>query len=234
MANVVSLGYINTVGIKRTIIEKPSGTKIYLLNNGFKFKSFPEEFRKLESPEMDYTYNMLLEQTKLNYETISTPTKLVAEDNMLYGYIAPYLTGDILRNIDPLILIEILIPLIKKMEIDIEDLSKEGWQMSDFHDANLLIDGNLRTINVIDTDCYFKAKENAYRKNLKIVFSTIIFAILPKIQLSKTFRKRLIQKYYYMAQEGLMRTSEFLELLLIELKQYREPGLTLEDVRKKL
>ena len=127
-----------------------------------------------------------------------------------------------------------LISLIKKLENDIYELSEAGWRMDDFHDRNLLIDSRLSTITAIDTDCYIKVKNNPYKENLKTIFFTIIYVIIPKIQLSKAYRNKLIRKYYIMGQEGMIKTSEFLELLLLELKQYLVKDLTIEGLRKKL
>ena len=234
MANVVKMNYINLVGIERLLISKPTGTKIYILKNGFKFKLFPEDQQKIDCPEMEYFYNLLLAQTELRFETISTPTQIVTENDMLYGYIAPFSKGTILRDIDPLLLIETLLSLLKKFEREVQELSEAGWIMGDFHDGNLLIDGQLSTITAIDTDCYEKVKTNPYKQNLKAIFSTIIYVILPKIQLSKAYKNKLIKRYFIMAQEGLIRTSEFLEILLTELKQYIIKDLTLEGLRNKI
>ena len=234
MANKVTLNYINVVGIDKLLIDKPTGTKIYLLKNGFKFKSFPEHLRKIDCAEMEYLYNMLLNQTELSFETISTPTQIVTEDDMLYGYIAPFSNGTVLRDVDPLLLIETLLSLLKKFERDVQELSDAGWIMGDFHDCNLLIDGHLSTITAIDTDCYEKVKRNPYKENLKAIFSTIIYVILPKIQLSKAYKNKLIRRYFIMAQEGIIRTSEFLEILLSELKQYIIKDLTVEGLRNKI
>ena len=234
MGNVVSMNYINTVGIRKLLLTNNNGNKIYLLNNGFKFKQFPEHLRKIDDPDMEFLYNSLLEQTKLHLETISTPTQLVAEDDYLYGYISPYEEGDIIRNIDPLTQIDILLSLIKKLERDIKTLSDMGWTMHDFHDANLIIDWKIPTAKIIDTDCYIRSKTDCYKYNLKIVFSSIIYDLLPKIQLSKAYEKKIIKRYFLMAQEGIMKASEFLELLLIELKQYIIKGLTLEELRMKI
>ena len=232
--NIVTLNYINSVGIEKLLVKKVIGTRIYLLKNGFKFKVFPEFLQEIDTPDMLYMYNMLLAQTDIHLETISTPKQLVFEKDNLYGYIAPYEPGEIIRFIDPLTHIDILLSLIKKLERDIKTLSDLGWRMDDFHDANLLIDWRIPTIKAIDTDCYIRTKEDQYKYNLKILFCAIIDDLLPKIRLSKAYRKKIIQKYFIMAQEGLMRTSEFLELLLLELKQYMIKDMTLEDLRMKL
>lgn len=234
MSRIITLNYIHKIGIEKTIYNGRTGKNVYLLKNGYKFKEFPEEIRNLDDEDNLFLYNSLLEQTHLSLKTISTPEKIVMDKESLCGYIAPYEQGVELKDIDPLFLIEKLLQAIHELEEDIKTLSDEGWGIYDLHDKNILIKTQTPFLKVIDTDCYIKTKENNYKANMTAIFNTIIYAVIPRIQLSKEFHKKLIQKYYYYAAQGLMKTSEFLEYLLSDLKQYVLSSFTVEDLRTKI
>jgi hypothetical protein len=235
MSSYVSPKYISDIGIKETIYENKDGKITYLLNNGYKYKEFPENFRDMQDQDVRYMHDCLLEQSKIDLKTIIVPSKLVADDNNLYGYIAPFVEGKPIQNLDLDFLISDLMRIIRELEADVRALSKDGWVMEDMHDQNLLINKSLSTGYVIDTDCYEKSKELLLvRKNYAKIFNTIIYSILPRIQLTKTFRKELIQRYFYMASQGLIATSEFLQYILCEIRQYIVSKLTVEELRLKL
>ena len=234
MGKYVTLNYINDIGIKKVVYENKNGRKVYLLNNGYKFKEFPEDFRSMQDPDVKYVHDTLLEQSKLELKTTIVPSSLVVDNNNLYGYLAPFIEGQIIADIDPDFLIDILLKILKDMESDMKTLSQEGWQVDDLHDNNVLINKALSTGNIIDMDDYFKTKENVTNHNLKCLFNAVIYSVLPRIVTSKTMRNKIMNKYFILASAGRITTTEFLIYLLMELKQYITTGVTLEEIRKKL
>ena len=234
MSNIITMKYINNVGIKDLVYENKNGRKIYLLNNGYKFKEFPQTQRPLSNPDNLFVYNNLIEQSKIDLETIDVPKGIVADDNNVYGYIAPFFEGIPISEIDPEFLITELFNILDKIESDVIVLSREGWYLEDLHDQNLLINKSLSTGKIIDLDDSLKTKERAIQKNMLLIFNVIIYSILPRIQLSKAFKKDVVQQYFLMASQGLTSTSEFLRHLLAALKIRIITGVTIEDIRKKL
>ena len=221
MSNYVSTRYIKNIGIREIIYTNKDGKRTYLLNNGLKYKEFPADFRDMHDEDVRYMHDCLLEQSKIRLKTVIVPEKLVVDDNNLYGYIAPFVDGKPIKDIDPEFLIDELMRIIREIEEDVKALSREGWRMEDMHDQNLLISDRLLTGSIIDTDCYEKTKDALVaKKNLASIFNAIIYSVLPRIQLSKSFKKEIIQRYFYMASQGLIPTSEFLQHLLCELKQF--------------
>ena len=234
MSKYVSLHYVNAIGIKELVYVNVDGKKIYKLNNGYKFKEFPENFRSMQDPDVKYMHDYLLAQSQIDLKTVVVPEMLVVDDNNLYGYLAPFVEGVEIKNIDPEFLITELLRIIQDIESDIRTLSREGWVMEDLHDQNLLISQELSTGHIIDTDCYIKTKKDEYRRNMACVFDVIVYSILPRIQLSRAFKNKLIERYFYMGTVGLLSTNEFLRTLLIQLKQLIITNVTVQDLRLKL
>ena len=46
---------------------KKDGKITYLLNNGYKYKEFPENFRDMQDQDVRYMHDCLLEQSKIDY-----------------------------------------------------------------------------------------------------------------------------------------------------------------------
>jgi hypothetical protein len=126
------------------------------------------------------------------------------------------------------------------MENEIEKLSLKGWNLEDIHEENILI--NLKSyqkpIRIIDTDYYCfqpdKDKIELYRQNIKKIFRAFITSIIPDLSSTEIWLDDELQDKYFIASNGLMKTSDFLRFLINKLRTiYQEPK-NIKTLRKTL
>ena len=126
------------------------------------------------------------------------------------------------------------------MENEIERLSLKGWNLEDIHEENILI--NLKSykkpIRIIDTDYYCfqpnRDKIELYRQNIKKIFRAFITSIIPDLSSTEIWLEDELQDKYFLASNGLMKTSDFLLYLIRKIPQLKEEPQNIKTLRKTL
>lgn len=220
--------YINEVGKRALLWSTPMGNKIYLLNNGQKYKKFCLDYGDLRSKVNKNFKDRLLEQTEeYGHSVICFPETIITNDKWLSGMVTDFVTGEKLKNIDLNTQIDYLLYLIEKLEESIVDVSFKGWVLEDLHEENILINKSdyNNPVKIIDTDFYLKNKTNNqkellqnYKNNLERIFDAVMITILPQFDISFMWNDCEIQQAYLKATQGEIKCSQFLKLLLKKLK----------------
>lgn len=225
--------YINKIDLNPGILYRTTklGNKIYKLGNGLKYK----EFHPLEIKNNTCPY--LREQLELESNIIVFPKRLVIDKDVIAGYITDFVEGETISQINPQININEFLIKIHTAETEIDILSKKGWSLEDIHDQNILVVDKTLSFKIIDTDYYIKHKNYNYeqllRRNRTVLLNSIIFSLIPKINISKTINNKKIEKYYLLASNGYITTTEFFYHLIETLSRKHEIT-DIDSIRKSI
>jgi len=192
---------------RKNYIGSGDNGNCYLISNNEVFKTFfyPEIFEK-----------RVIELTKMNNPYFIFPKKIVYVKNKFVGYIMDYVDGvtlDKMKNIDIFKYIED----IKNIEYYIAVLSRRGYFLMDFKNANIMIDKN-NNIKIIDTDYFLKTDNTDKLYNTNI--HDFAFAILrPFVNIYRdSFKSRELEYKRRLLIDGKYLPSKF---LIDILKEYR-------------
>ncbi len=241
MGLIKDSSYIEQIGIKETICATNMGHVIHILNNGKKYKEFGSEYQDLgDLINVSFKEELSKQTEEYNHPLISFPEIVISTEEKLFGIIGDYEIGTPLTIIHPNTSLKRLISLVIKMENEIERLSLKGWNLEDIHEENILI--NLKSykkpIRIIDTDYYCfqpnRDKIELYRQNIKKIFRSFIISIIPNLSSTEIWLEDELQDKYFLASNGLMKTSDFLLYLIRKIPQLKEEPQNIKTLRKTL
>lgn len=239
MSLIKNYDYIEQLGINRILHSTNLGNNLYILNNGQKFKEFSSEYKDLTDTINIEFKNNLEEQTEYyGDKLISFPEVVISNNQELFGIVSDYETGIPLPNINPLTEIDHLLFIIEYLEKGIKNITENGWNLEDLHEENILINTTSldKPVRVIDTDFYClqaeRDKLDLYYTNIKKVFSSIIYSVIPNLTSSNIWEDKEVQKYYHLASSGLINPSDFMKLLFLRLKLEHQSTKNVQTLRK--
>lgn len=241
MSLIKNYDYIEQLGIKRILHSTNLGNNLYILNNDQKFKEFSSEYKDLtDTINIEFRDNLEKQTEYYGDNLISFPEVVISNNQELFGVVSDYETGIPLSNINPLTEIDHLLFIIEYLEKGIKSITEKGWNLEDLHEENILI--NLasldKPVRIIDTDFYcLQAERNKlelYYTNIKRVFFSIIYSVIPRLTLSNIWRDQEIQKYYHLASSGSVTPSDFMKFLLLKLKLEQQSTKNVQTLRKSL
>ena len=234
--------YISDIGKKELLWDTPMGNKIYMLNNGQKYKKFCADYGDLRQKVNARFKDRLLEQTEeYGHSIICFPQTIISSEKWLSGMVTDFATGEKLKDLDLTTQIDYLLYLIEKLENGISDVSIKGWVFEDLHEENILVDlkNENEPVKIIDTDFYSKdSTENPiirlqiYKDNLVRIFDAIMVTILPHFDNCAVWSDPKIQDAYLKATSGDISCSEFLKTLLVTLKMVNKKEHNILTLRK--
>ena len=244
MANIQDKNYVENIGVNKLLCTTGMSNKIYILNDGRKYKEFSEDYQDLnDSTNQDLTQN-LIEQSKLyKHPIISFPEIVIKDNQRLYGVVSDFEKGIPLIELPLDVEISYLLYLIDYIERGIQDVSELGWQLEDLHEENILINLSSETkpAKIIDTDYYqIKTIQNKkqsllnYRENLKKIFHAVIYSVIPELQISNIWEDPYVKRQYLLATLGELKTTDFLRELLYRVKIYDFSGKNIETLQKSI
>lgn len=241
MGLIKNYDYIEHLGFDKVLHATNLGNTLYLLNNGKKYKEFSADYRDL-TDSVNISFKQELErQTEYYSDTlISFPEIVIANEQELFGIISDFEIGEPLTKIDPLTQIEHLLYIIEYLEKGIINITEKGWNLEDLHEENILINLNSqdKPVRIIDTDFYCfqneRDKLELYRQNMRKIFFSIIYSIIPSLSASNIWQDNEIQEKYHLAANGFLKCSEFLKFLLIKLKFNFQKERNIQTLQKTL
>ncbi len=241
MGKTQGYSYIEQIGIKKTLLATNMGNVIHILNNGKKYKEFGSEYSDLsDSINQEFKENLETQTEEYGHPLISFPELVIADNKTLYGVVSDFEIGYTFPNIDDQITISRLLGLIDYMEHQIEQLSKKGWKLEDIHEENILLNpgSSSKPIRIIDTDFYclqpYKDKIELYRSNIEKIFVGIIASLIPNFNESDSWLEEDINEKYFLAANGLIKTSEFIKYLLKRINFTYNKGENVQTLRKSI
>lgn len=241
MGLIKNYGYIEHLGIKKVLHATNLGNTLYILNNGQKYKEFSADYNDL-SDTVNIEFKRDLEtQTEYYGDTlISFPEIVIATEQELFGIVSDFEQGIPLTKIDPLTEIDQLLYLIEYLEQGIMNVTDKGWNLEDLHEENILIniDSPTKPVRIIDTDFYCLQKERdkleLYRQNMKKIFFSIVYSIIPSLSASNIWQDEEVREKYNLASNGFIKCSEFFKFLLLRLKFNHVKEENIKTLRKSL
>lgn len=126
---------------------------VYKYDDTTVVKLFNESGKKMFTPE---AFSQLV---GLSNSTCVFPRQEISIDGEFAGYSMEYVKGQKLHEIIDTLDIQTLIDSIKKVEIDLQALSKEKVLFQDVNQGNIMWDEQNGCIKIIDTD-FFERSEN--------------------------------------------------------------------------
>lgn len=241
MGLIKNYGYIEQQGIKKVLRATNLGNTLYILNSGQKYKEFGADYNDL-SDIVNIEFKRELEtQTEYYGDTlISFPEIVIATEQELLGIVSDFEIGIPLTKINPLTEIDHILYLIEYLEKGIMSISEKGWNLEDLHEENILINLNSqdKPVRIIDTDFYCLQKERdkleLYRQNMKKVFLSIIYGIIPRLSSSNIWQDEEVREKYNLAVNGSIKSSEFMKFLLMKIKFNYQRTKNVQTLRKSL
>lgn len=244
MANIQDKNYVENIGVNKLLCTTGMSNKIYILNDGRKYKEFSEDYQDLnDSTNQDLAQNLIQQSKLYKHPIISFPEVVIKDNQRLYGIVSDFEKGIPLIELPLNVEISYLLYLIDYIERGIQDVSELGWQLEDLHEENILINLSSETkpAKIIDTDYYqiktIQNKKQAllnYRENLKKIFHAVIYSVIPELQISNIWEDPYVKRQYLLATLGELKTTDFLRELLYRVKIYDFSGKNIETLQKSI
>ena len=220
--------YLDNIGINRLFCNTDLGNKIYILNNGQKYKKFSPDYSDLRySVNREFKQSLIEQTEEYGHSIVSFPQIVISSDKWVSGVICDFEEGYKLRDIPLDTEIDYLLHIIDYLEKGIENISLKGWVFEDLHEENVMINENntTRPVRIIDTDFYQKESYRDeimllqnYKDNLARIFDAIMVSILPRIDRTTLWNDESIALAYNKAVSGELKCTEFLKMLLFKIK----------------